>query len=75
MREPMIEAYGEEKFAEYWARWVDGMVAIGQTQDGNICNKIIKDISCPTFILHGGKDPLVDNVHVSYLHTRIEGSR
>ncbi|XP_013173962.1 PREDICTED: uncharacterized protein LOC106122510 isoform X2 [Papilio xuthus] len=75
MREPMIEAYGEEKFAQYWARWVDGMVEIAQAQNGNICNEIVKDISCPTFILHGEKDPLVDNVHVSHLHTHIEGSR
>ncbi|XP_068623926.1 valacyclovir hydrolase-like isoform X2 [Battus philenor] len=75
MRQPMIDVYGEEKFAKYWSDWVDGMVFISETKNGNICSELIKNITCPTFILHGEKDPLVDNVHVSHLHTNIESSR
>lgn len=75
MREPLIEIYGEELFAKYWAEWVDGMEALYKTKDGNICAEMLKNIKCPTFILYGQKDPLVDSVHASHLHTHIDGSR
>ncbi|VVC89108.1 unnamed protein product [Leptidea sinapis] len=75
MREPMIELYGEERFTNYFAKWVDTMVELFQLKDGNICSEFLPKIKCPTFILYGEKDPLVDNVHVSHLHTHITGSR
>ncbi|KAJ8719180.1 hypothetical protein PYW07_016736 [Mythimna separata] len=75
MREPLIEIYGEKLFARYWAEWVDGMEAIVKTKDGNICSELLKHIKCPTYILYGQQDPLVDSVHVSHLHTHIDGSR
>ncbi|CAH2040788.1 unnamed protein product, partial [Iphiclides podalirius] len=75
MRQPMVDVYGEEKFATYWASWVEGMEALFLEKDGNICSELLKKIKSPTLILHGEKDPLVDNVHVSHLHTHIEGSR
>lgn len=75
MREPLIEIYGEQLFARYWAEWVDGMEAIVKTKDGNICSDLLKHIKCPTYILYGQQDPLVDSVHVSHLHTHIDGSR
>ncbi|KAL4716293.1 hypothetical protein ACJJTC_014773 [Scirpophaga incertulas] len=75
MKEAMVSVYGEELFAKYWSQWVDCMVALYQTCDGDICSNMLKDIKCPTFILYGEKDPLVDKVHVSHLHTRITGSR
>ncbi|KAG6445029.1 hypothetical protein O3G_MSEX003669 [Manduca sexta] len=75
MRQPMIDVYGEEFFAKYWAEWTDGMINIFNKHDGNLCSSLLKDIKCPTFILYGEKDPMVDQVHVSHLHTHIEGSR
>lgn len=71
----MVEIYGQERFARYWASWVDAMDAIYRAKDGDICSDRLKDIKCPTFILYGQKDPMVDGVHVSHLHTHIEGSR
>lgn len=75
MRKPMIEVYGEEYFAKLWAKWCDGMETVFNANNGNICSHLLKDIKCPTLILHGEKDPMVDNVHVSYLHTNIVNSR
>lgn len=75
MRKPMIEVYGEEYFAKLWAKWCDGMETVFNANNGNICSHLLKDIKCPTLILHGEKDPMVDNVHVSYLHTHIVNSR
>ncbi|XP_041968722.1 valacyclovir hydrolase [Aricia agestis] len=75
MREPMVELYGEEYFPKLWSNWIDGVIAVYNKNDGNICAEMLKNIKCPTFILHGEKDPMVDNVHVSHLHTHIEGAR
>ncbi|XP_063632643.1 valacyclovir hydrolase-like [Cydia splendana] len=75
MRKPMIEAYGEELFAKYWAEWVDAMSAVFKANNGDICSQLLKDIVAPTLILYGEKDPMVDNMHVSHLHTHIKGSR
>lgn len=75
MRDPMIEIYGEATFAKIWSEWIDTMIDIYNKNNGNICAEILKDIKCPTFILYGEKDPMVDNVHVSHLHTHIDGSR
>ncbi|XP_026759759.2 valacyclovir hydrolase [Galleria mellonella] len=74
MKEPMIELYGD-RFASYWIEWVDGVIALFKAKDGNICSERLKDIKCPTLILYGEKDPMVDSVHASHLHTNIEGSR
>lgn len=75
MKDPLIEVYGEKLFARYWASWVDAMEAIYNKNKGNICSDLLKDIKCPTLILYGQRDPLVNSVHVSHLHTNIEGSR
>ncbi|XP_049871065.1 valacyclovir hydrolase isoform X2 [Pectinophora gossypiella] len=75
MREPMIAVYGEDLFRKYWAEWVDGMVALFNAKNGEICSSMLKNIKCPTFILYGQKDPMVDGSHVAHLHTNIEGSR
>jgi valacyclovir hydrolase len=42
---------------------------------GDICRRRLGEIHCPTFILHGGKDPLVPNFHADVLHQSIAGSR
>lgn len=51
------------------------MVHIYVTRNGNICSEHLKNIKCPTYILYGEKDPLVDKIHASHLHTHIDGSR
>lgn len=75
MREPLIKVYGEELFSKYWAEWVDGQEAIVKEKNGNICAELLKHIKCPTYLMYGQKDPLVDCSHISYLHTNIDGSR
>ncbi|XP_053605739.1 valacyclovir hydrolase-like isoform X2 [Plodia interpunctella] len=74
MREPMEQIYGDH-FPQYWADWTDGLIILYEAKDGNICSDILKDIKCPTLILYGEKDPMVDPVHASHLHTHIQGSR
>ncbi|KAI5633596.1 alpha/beta hydrolase fold domain-containing protein [Phthorimaea operculella] len=75
MREPMIAVYGEEVFRKLWSDWVDGMINLYNARNGDICSGVLKDIKCPTLIIYGQKDPMVDSSHVSHMHTNIQGSR
>ncbi|KAK9871156.1 hypothetical protein WA026_011437 [Henosepilachna vigintioctopunctata] len=73
-RAPLIELYGEKTLQDIQNSWVDAMQEINQ-KGGNICKSILKDIRCPTLILHGDKDPLVDPEHPKYLLENIKGSK
>jgi valacyclovir hydrolase len=57
-----------------WERYVDGQVALFQA-GGNLYRERLKDIGCPSFVLHGAKDPLVPVFHAQALHQGILGSR
>ncbi|XP_039750783.1 valacyclovir hydrolase-like [Pararge aegeria] len=52
--DPMMEVYGKERFAQYWARWVDGMSQAAEENNMDICREWLKYIKCPTLVLHGG---------------------
>ncbi|XP_036377788.1 valacyclovir hydrolase isoform X2 [Megalops cyprinoides] len=75
MRKPMEDMYGARDFAKIWEAWVDGISQFAQRPDGSICRELLPLISCPTLIVHGGKDPMVPGFHPQYLLQRIRGSR
>ena len=58
--------------------WPDGslhvMLAI-YCSGGDLCRQRLHLIQCPTFILHGGKDPLVPTFHADVLKEGIAYSR
>ncbi|XP_065884505.1 valacyclovir hydrolase-like [Dysidea avara] len=73
MREPLEQEYGKEGLHELWNGWCD-MIKDVQQSDGNICNHMLSNITCPTLILHGMKDPMVPNFHPDHLLENIKGS-
>ncbi|XP_074843848.1 serine hydrolase BPHL isoform X2 [Carettochelys insculpta] len=75
IRKPMEEMYGHEYFAKTCEAWVDGISQFADKADGNICQHLLPHVKCPTFIIHGGKDPLVPQSHAEYLHKQIKESR
>ena len=73
MIQAMEHIYGDQ-LQELWSAWCDAMQAIYKA-GGNICRQRLGEIRCPTFILHGAKDPLVPNFHAEELRQGIAGSR
>ncbi|XP_030020201.2 valacyclovir hydrolase-like isoform X1 [Manduca sexta] len=71
----MTAIYGEENFAKNFSKFVDAMVGIYNKKNGNFCLERLSDIKCPTFILHGKQDQLIDKFHASYFNTYISESR
>ncbi|KAM9478155.1 valacyclovir hydrolase isoform 2-T2 [Salvelinus alpinus] len=75
MRRPMEEVYGAELFIKTWEGWVDGIGQFAQRPEGSICMELLPQISCPSLIIHGEKDPMVPSFHPQYLLKHIKGSR
>ena len=73
MLEAMGAVYGDE-LQELWTSWCDVMQALYKA-GGDVCRQRLDEIRCPTFILHGEKDPLVPRFHADVLHQGIAGSR
>lgn len=71
----MIAFYGEEYFKKTWCDWVDAFMRLYKNHSGDICKREVTQISCPTLIIHGKKDPMVIPEHPEYLHKNIKGSR
>ncbi|NXK85996.1 BPHL hydrolase, partial [Formicarius rufipectus] len=75
VKKPLEEMYGLDYFAKTYGAWVDRLSLFAKNSDGNICQELLPDIKCPTFIIHGEKDPLVSQLHAEYIHKHIKGSR
>ena len=73
MRDGMGAIYGDD-LQELWTNWCDAMQALYKA-GGDVCRGRLAEIRCPTFILHGEKDPLVPRFHADVLHGGIAGSR
>ena len=73
MIDAMGAIYGEE-LQDLWSRWCDAMLAL-YCAGGELCRARLHLIRCPTFILHGGKDPLVPAFHADILKEGIVNSR
>lgn len=71
MRKPLEDLYGKEEFPKLWNEWIETLIQIYKTKDGNICKEMLKNIKCPTFIVHGAKDPMIVPEHVPYLQHHI----
>ena len=42
---------------------------------GEICEKELHKITCPTLVIHGQKDPLVPDFHPLHLKEKIKGAQ
>ncbi|XP_074644923.1 serine hydrolase BPHL-like [Tubulanus polymorphus] len=74
-KQPYIDMYGYEKFKDLWESWVQSILKYASNgEEGNIYKDDLKNVKCPTLILHGDKDPQVPVYHPTYLHENIAGS-
>jgi len=69
----MRAIYGDD-LGGLWDRYVDGQVALFQA-GGNLYRERLADVRCPTFVLHGARDPLVPAFHAQAIRDGIAGSR
>lgn len=75
MKAPMIQMYGEAYFRKKWTEWTDAFIDHFAKRGGDICKNEIKNIKCPTLIIHGLKDRMVGLDHAEFLQKNIERSK
>ena len=78
MKGPFIKFYGEQYVRDQWDAWKASLARFVKEQggDGNMGHRnLLKNVKCPTLIIHGDSDPIVPPSHAEYLHKNIAGSR
>lgn len=73
MRKPMEDIYGPEGFLKIWGAWCQAYRQIYEA-GGDICCSDLAKIACPTLIIYGAKDAMVDPQHVHHLRKNIKGA-
>lgn len=73
-QESLGAIYGDGYWQRTWRGWCDVMVRL-HAAGGDVRLPRIEDISCPTLILHGAKDPLIRAIHPENLQRRIVHAR
>lgn len=64
--------YGEQTFSEMWHNYVDFMVKALELPDRFDIRQELREIKCPTMILYGANDPIVNyDLHVKPLEIQI----
>ena len=75
MRGPMEDIYDKDYFPKLWEEWCNAYSRILEAKEGKICAQRLGAIRCPTLIVHGDKDPMLDPVHPGFLLEKIAGAR
>jgi valacyclovir hydrolase len=70
--EAMRAVYGDALDA-LWDRYVAGQEALFHA-GGDLYRALLSGVECPTFVLHGAKDPLTPGLHAEAIHRGIAGS-
>lgn len=70
MKSPYVKVYGAQTFQNLWSRHIDFYRCLG-----DICKDKLGSVRCPTFILHGDRDPLCNLSHMNYLAKNIADTR
>ena len=66
--------YGD-KLQPMWDACTDAWLRILSDKGGDVCMTEAKAIACPTYVMHGAKDPICLSDHPKWFHANIAGSR
>ncbi|XP_023013640.1 valacyclovir hydrolase [Leptinotarsa decemlineata] len=72
MRAPLVALYTEKGLQDMFDKWCDAVTALYNQNSGDLCSSCLEKIKCPTFILHGDKDPMVASEHPGFLFSNIK---
>lgn len=74
----LLEMYGEQYLLEMWNGWCDEAVRMSSSstfkENGGSYQKIIASVQCPSLVIHGTKDSLVEIGAAYHLNKTLKGS-
>merc|ERR1712168_1157342 len=70
MRESLEKVYGD-KLQSMWDGFNEAMTKLFKA-GGDVCKAQAAKVQCPTFLLHGAKDPMVADCHPTFFKDTIK---
>ena len=67
--------YGVPNYAPLWQKFTDSVRAMYAKTDGDVCTEEMTKVSCPTLILHGGRDKFSPLSHAEYMKNHMGDSQ
>ena len=58
---------GVERLQQLNDKATDGWIQINTENAGNVCLKAVRDVTCPTLVVHGAKDVICDISYARYM--------
>ncbi|ODM99538.1 Valacyclovir hydrolase [Orchesella cincta] len=77
-RIPLTKMYGEELLLEMWNGWMDESIKMVKSdvfKEGGTFQDLIKNVQCPTLVIHGLKDALIVPSYANHLNSSFRNSR
>jgi len=74
-REAFEAIYGVPNLALLWQKFTDSVRAMYAKTGGDVCTEEMTKVSCPTLILHGGRDKFSPLSHAEYMKYHIVDSQ
>lgn len=72
-KETHYPTYGADGLQRMWGGAIDAWTGIYKANDGDVCMRAAKSITCPTMVLHGAKDPICLSEHPEWFRQNIPG--
>ena len=76
--DPKIRATNEQYYGKdlalVWDKWFKGFISVyyDPLRQGDICKKEVREVQCPTLILHGNKDQVIPFYHIEFLQRNLQ---
>ena len=69
-----LEKYYGEELPLLWRKWFDGFISVynDPVRQGDICKREVREIQCPTLVLHGEEDQLIPFYQVEFLRNNLQ---
>ena len=73
----IMEKYYGQELGIIWKKWFDGFTGIylDPVRQGDICKKEVKEVQCPTLVLHGDKDAVIPFYQIEFLQNNMQNCR
>ena len=74
MKAPMLQLYGDEYLQKMLTDWGNSVEKYYQDGGDKDFKEGLARITCPTLVIHGELDPVLDVDHAEFLHKNIKNS-
>ncbi|XP_046680880.1 valacyclovir hydrolase isoform X2 [Homalodisca vitripennis] len=75
LRSKLEAVYGAEYLERLWSNYCQYFINLLSSQNGEVCQRFLPQVLCPTLVLHGELDPLVPVYHGKFVADNIPNAK